>query len=159
MTGLTDKSPADHPEDEKLLYATMRHNRDVKLAITALKNLFDPIRLGCVLLRKHGNPVNEDKLGALEAAPARWEEVIRLQYDERERILPLQNVEMLKIRKKIDNFSGEVSDFRSQFLKECPFSAAGFVDVPMDEATQGKVKDAPNAAEQRKIVAAFEAQG
>ena len=37
MVGLTTTSPADNPEDEKLLYAVMTHIRDVKLAMNALK--------------------------------------------------------------------------------------------------------------------------
>jgi hypothetical protein len=37
----------------------------------------------------------------LSGMPAKWEEVIRAAFDEKEKILPLQNVEMFKIRKKV----------------------------------------------------------
>jgi hypothetical protein len=90
-------------------------------------------------LKKHGCPVQEEKLIALEAAPARWEEVIRAAFDERERILPLQNVEMFKIRKKIDVFSEEVGGFRENFLKECPFETDDYCDVAFPEELQEKV--------------------
>ncbi|KAF4665135.1 hypothetical protein FOL47_004778 [Perkinsus chesapeaki] len=121
--GLTQHSPADDPENEKLLYATMTHIRDVKLAMEAAKLLFNPIREQVSTLKKHGVVLADEKLQELDLAPARWEEVIRAAFDEKEKILPLQSAEMLKIRKKIDAFAGEVAQYRSTFLQECPFKA------------------------------------
>ncbi|KAF4691102.1 hypothetical protein FOZ60_016205 [Perkinsus olseni] len=121
--GLTQHSPADDPENEKLLYATMTHIRDVKLAMEATKLLFNPIREQVQTLKKHGVVLPEEQLQELDLAPARWEEVIRAAFDEKEKILPLQSAEMLKIRRKIDAFAGEVAEYRSTFLRECPFAA------------------------------------
>lgn len=132
QSGLSDQSPADQEDGEgdsqqnnQLLYATMSHIRDVKYLQTALRSLFDPIRNGCSLLRKIGCPVEDELLQELETGPARWDETIRSAFDERERILPLQNVEMLKIRHKIDSFASDVQTFRTEFRENCPFSAEG----------------------------------
>ena len=70
--GLTKHSPADDPENEKLLYATMTHIRDVKLAMNAIKLLFQPIREQVTLLKKHGVSLSEERLLELEQAPARY---------------------------------------------------------------------------------------
>jgi dynein heavy chain len=70
--GLTKQSPANSPEDENLLYATMTHIRDVKLAMNALKLLFQPIRDQVALLKKHGVLLSEDKLMHLELGRLIW---------------------------------------------------------------------------------------
>ncbi|CAK0818712.1 unnamed protein product [Prorocentrum cordatum] len=117
--GLGSKSPVEEPENEKLLYAVMTYIADVKLAKSAVSSLFQPIRELCHLLKKH--QIVPAGLQELEHAPSKWDEVIRLAYDEKEKILPLQNEESIKIRSKIDHFGMEVAAFRKQFLTECPF--------------------------------------
>jgi dynein heavy chain len=101
--GLGSKSPLDFPNDERLLYSVMTHIRDVKLSTNAIRKLFHPIRDLCHLLKKHH--VVHDGLLELEQAPSKWEEVIRLAYDEKEKILPLQNEESIKIRNKVDDLA------------------------------------------------------
>ena len=128
-TGLK-KSPADNPGDEKLLYSTMTDIRDVKLAMNAVKKLFDPLRGIVGMLRKYGVVVSESKTAILDQLPAKWDEVLRAAFDEKERILPLQNAEMQKIKTKIDGFANEVEAFRADFLAHCPFSN----DIPSDTA-------------------------
>merc|ERR1719162_793911 len=123
MKQLTGQSPADDKENEKLLYATMTNIRDVKLASTAMRLLFQPINDQCQLLKKHHVIVSEEQLLVLDQAPAKWEEVKRAAFEEKEKILDLQKIEMGKIRNKIDKFAEEVKDFRHEFLKECPFGA------------------------------------
>ncbi|CAD7939071.1 unnamed protein product [Amoebophrya sp. A25] len=157
--GLTEMSPADDPENSKLLYQTMTHIRDVKFLQGPLKALFDPIRNGCNLLKKHGVPIAEEHLLELEAAPAKWEEVIRAAFDERERILPLQNVEMLKIRHKIDSFGSQVADFRAEFRANCPFSHEEYVDLVIPEELQAQIDEAANSADAQKLMDAFEREG
>jgi len=157
--GLTEMSPADDPDNEKLLYQTMTHIRDVKFLQGPLKALFEPIRNGCALLRKHANPIEDEQLAELEHAPARWEEVIRAAFDERERILPLQNTEMLKIRHKIDNFGNDVQAFRTEFRENCPFNSGPYVDLPIPEDVQAQLDEAANSQDRGKILAAFEKEG
>jgi dynein heavy chain len=134
LTGLTAQSPADDPENERLLYATMAHTRDVKLSRLAMKELFQPIRDQCMMLKKHHVFVPEEKLLELEQAPAHWEEVVRVSYEEKEKILPLQNIEMLKIRKKIDLFAEDVAKFRQEFLQQCPFDSSFAITREYDKA-------------------------
>ena len=45
-------------------------------------------------------------------------------YDEKEKILPLQSEESVKIRNKIDTFGEEVAAFRKEFQVYCPLSSA-----------------------------------
>eukprot|EP00929_Paragymnodinium_shiwhaense_P077084 TRINITY_DN3967_c0_g3_i3.p1 TRINITY_DN3967_c0_g3~~TRINITY_DN3967_c0_g3_i3.p1 ORF type:complete len:4541 (+),score=1544.66 TRINITY_DN3967_c0_g3_i3:127-13749(+) len=123
MKGLTEQSPADDPGNEQLLYATMTNIRDVKLASTAMRLLFAPIMEQCTLLKKHHVAIDEAELQILDQAPAKWEEVRRAAFEEKEKILDLQRIEMGKIRNKIDKFADEVRSFRAVFLEECPFGA------------------------------------
>jgi hypothetical protein len=70
--------------------------------MNAIKRLFDPLRERVQLLKKHGVAVSNHEVLLLEQMPAKWDEIVRAAFDEKERILPLQNAEMLKIKKKID---------------------------------------------------------
>jgi dynein heavy chain len=132
--GLGPPSPIDNPENERLLYATMTHVADVKLANNAVKMLFQPIRDLCQLLKKHH--MAHEGLVELEKAPSQWEEVIRIAWDEKEKMLPLQNEEMLKIRVKIEKFAEEVAGFRSEFLQKCPFGTENAVSGEFDLSYQ-----------------------
>jgi dynein heavy chain len=131
-TGLGSNSPVDDPENEKLLYATMNHIADVKLAKTAVNELFQPIRELCSLLKKHH--VTHEGLQDLEQAPSKWSEVIRLAWQEKEKILPLQNEESIKIRNKIDAFGDEVQAFRKKFQNECPFDETNAVNKDYEKS-------------------------
>jgi dynein heavy chain len=114
---------AGREASEQLLYQKMTHIRDVKLAMNAIKRLFDPLRERVQLLKKHGVAVSDHEVLLLEQMPAKWGEIVRAAFDEKERILPLQNAEMLKIKKKIDELSNEIDQFRAEFLAECPFQS------------------------------------
>ena len=108
---------------ESDLYKVMTNVKDVKLATEALPLLFDPIKNLCTLLKKHGRSLNDSLLSTLEKVPTKWSSLVRQSFDEKERILPLQNQEVDKIKIKIDSFKKEVGQFRSLFLSQCPFSA------------------------------------
>ena len=100
-----DKSPVDEPENNELLYAVMTCNRDVKLSMEATKKLFPPIREQYATLKKHGVVMDDDRMKELDTAPSKWDEIIRTSYDVKEQILPLQQMEVGKIRKQIDEFT------------------------------------------------------
>ena len=119
--GLTGAKSGESVSDQQL-YQIMTNIKDVKLAMNALKLLFPPVRDMVTLLKKHGHSINDELLAQLEQIPVKWEEIIRLAFDEKERILPLQNAEMEKIRGKIDAFGKDVEEYRSKFLSQCPFS-------------------------------------
>ncbi|CAK0838245.1 unnamed protein product [Prorocentrum cordatum] len=132
--GLGPPSPVDEPENERLLYAVMTHIRDVKLSTAAIPKLFAPIRTLCQLLKKH--QVVHDGLPELEHAPSKWDEVIRLAFDEKEKILPLRNEESIKIRNKIDAFGEQVAEFRKEFQVQCPFDEVNAVSGEYDLSYQ-----------------------
>lgn len=79
--------------------------------------------LQVALLKKHGCLVPESRLQALDAAPSKWEEVIRKAFEAKEAILPLQNAEVQNIKAALDSFSSEVKEFREAFLQIPPFDA------------------------------------
>lgn len=99
----------------------MTHIRDVKLAMNAIKRLFESLREHVPLLKKHGVAVSDQEVHLLEQLPAKWDDVLRAVFGEKAHILPLQNMEMLKIKKKSDAFNGEVDQFRAEFLAKSPF--------------------------------------
>jgi len=128
--GLGPPSPVDEPENEKLLYSTMTNIRDVKLSTNAVKAMFAPIRDLCQLLKKHH--VLHDGLTELDKAPSTWDEVIRMAFDVKEQILPLQSEEVLKIRNKIDVFAEELQGFCHEFREQCPFDSKNAVAQDYD---------------------------
>ncbi|CAE7303968.1 unnamed protein product [Symbiodinium necroappetens] len=134
-TGLGPPSAAENPEDERLLYQTMTKIRDVKLARGAMQRLFHPLREQVQMLKKHARaPISEERWNSLEQAPAHWAEVDRAAFNEKEKILPLQNQEMQKIRVKIEGFREDVRNFRFEFLERCPFGSEHAVTGSYDKS-------------------------
>ncbi|CAL1147196.1 unnamed protein product [Cladocopium goreaui] len=95
---------ANDDVDERLLYQTMTKICDVKLARGAVQRLFQPLREQVAMLKRHHSNISE---------------VDRAAFNE-EKILPLQNQEMQKIRVKIEGFREDVRSFRAEFLDRCP---------------------------------------
>ncbi|CAJ1459802.1 unnamed protein product, partial [Effrenium voratum] len=133
-TGLGPPSAAENPEDERLLYQTMTKIRDVKLARGAMQRLFQPLREQVQMLKKHHCSISEESWNNLEHAPAHWAEVDRAAFNEKEKILPLQNQEMVKIRGKIEGFREDVRSFRAEFLERCPFGSEYAVSAKYDKS-------------------------
>lgn len=133
-TGLGPPFAADRPEDERLLYLTMTKIRDVKLARGAIQRLFQPLREQVQMLKKHHSSISEESWNILEHAPAHWAEVDRSAFNEKEKILPLQNQEMQKIRVKIEGFREDVRSFRAEFLERCPFGSEHAVTGNYDKS-------------------------
>lgn len=73
------------------------------------------------MLRKHGCLVAEDRLTLLDAASSKWEEVVRMAFEAKEAILPLQNAEISNIRNTLNSFREEIAAFREEFLRQAPF--------------------------------------
>ncbi|CAJ1454627.1 unnamed protein product [Effrenium voratum] len=122
-TGLGPPSAAENPEDERLLYQTMTKIRDVKLARGAMQRLFQPLREQVQMLKKHHCSISEEKSRPLQLLPEMLLQVDRAAFNEKEKILPLQNQEMVKIRGKIEGFREDVRSFRAEFLERCPFGS------------------------------------
>ncbi|CAL1147190.1 unnamed protein product, partial [Cladocopium goreaui] len=101
----TKLGAANDDVDERLLCQTMTKICDVKLARGAVQRLFQPLREQVAMLKRHHSNISE---------------VDRAAFNE-EKILPLQNQEMQKIRVKIEGFREDVRSFRAEFLDRCPW--------------------------------------
>ena len=130
--GLGSNSPVDNPEDAGELYDARKHISDVKVSLNAVRKLFKPIHDLCPLLKKHH--VTVDGLPDLELAPSKWDEVHRLAFDEKLKLLPLQNDEQLKFRDKTGDFAETVSDFRANFRLHCPFDQKNAISEEFDKS-------------------------
>ncbi|PHJ22031.1 dynein heavy chain family protein, partial [Cystoisospora suis] len=117
----TSSGTSSKKKNKEALYNAMTHIRDVKIAVDAIKTLFGPIREQVALLKKHGCFICEERLAALEAAPSKWEEVIRKAFEIKELILPMQMQEMTNIKQTLSMFGEEVRNYRETFLKQAPF--------------------------------------
>uniref|UniRef100_A0A0G4GMS7 Dynein-1, subspecies f n=1 Tax=Chromera velia CCMP2878 TaxID=1169474 RepID=A0A0G4GMS7_9ALVE len=120
--GFASKDPTQDTENKKLLYEVMTHIRDVRIAGDAVKAMIDPLRNQVGLLKKHNTQVAEEKIAALDSAQQRWDEVTHKAFEVKETILPLQNMEMLNIRKTLDQFQTDVEEFRQKFEHDAPFN-------------------------------------
>ncbi|CAE7211087.1 ODA4 [Symbiodinium pilosum] len=161
-TGLGPPSAAENPEDERLLYQTMTKIRDVKLARGAMQRLFHPLREQVQMLKKHHANISEECWNNLEQAPAHWAEVDRAAFNEKEKILPLQNQEMQKIRVKIEGFREDVRNFRAEFLERCPFGSEHAITGSYDKSYAiineyyGRTMEIQARAEQFNVPASLE---
>ena len=130
-SGLVAGKESGSEISESDLYLVMTNVKDVKLATEALPLWFQPLHDLSSLLKKYNKPVQESLAVILEKAPGRWSALVRQSFDEKERILPLQNAEVDNIKHRIDSFKKEVSSFRAMFLAQCPFSPGMLVEDAM----------------------------
>lgn len=72
-------------------------------------------------MKKHGCFISEERLVALEAAPSKWDEVVRKAFEIKETILPMQMQEMTNIKQTLSMFGDEVQNYRDTFLRDAPF--------------------------------------
>eukprot|EP00916_Digyalum_oweni_P021759 GHVL01036069.1.p1 GENE.GHVL01036069.1~~GHVL01036069.1.p1 ORF type:complete len:4080 (+),score=886.02 GHVL01036069.1:1188-12242(+) len=107
--------------DKKILFDVMTNIRDVKMSSEAVKVLFLPLKEMTLLVKKHSSPLPDEILLKLDKAASQWDEIKKTSLEVKDAIEPLQVNEKANIRKELENFTKEVKDYRSNFLKAAPF--------------------------------------
>ena len=107
--------------DNDALIEVMGCLRDVRARTEETDGMFQPLRDSAALLKKWGEPVEEQVLTGLDDAPQKWNTVKKQFYTTKERVGPAQDAEAKKIRKQADAFTDEVTAFRERVKNDGPF--------------------------------------
>jgi dynein heavy chain len=138
------KGGGDEGDDEAdaSLKTVMTHIRDVRKKMGPphltdrwlIETAFEPLRDMLQLLKKHGEPLadikigNEDLQDYLESVPLKWEGVVGKMFKKKEEILPLQSQKVEVIKARVDKFVLSMREFRGQFREKAPFKFNGTPD-------------------------------
>ncbi|XP_055083623.1 dynein axonemal heavy chain 11 isoform X2 [Periophthalmus magnuspinnatus] len=84
--------------------------------------MFDPLRQTVTLLERSGVKIPEHVYSQLEDLPEKWNEAKKLALKVRHGVAPLQNIEVMILRKQCVEFEVKQRKFREKFKTSAPFS-------------------------------------
>lgn len=116
----------DHSKDKELLMRVMKIISDVREVEPKTEAIVKRIKEMVLKLKKHYIQMTEkgeeDTLQSIDSTFAFFNETTQKVFKIKADILPLQVEETINIKKRLDEFSIKVSDFRNDFLKKMPFN-------------------------------------
>lgn len=126
--------PRAHPEDKKILMHVMEVLSKHRLVNGQLDKHWATMREMIQLLKRHTHEGKESKekdqkekdkiddyLSCVDERQAKFNELFQQVIQIKTNILTLQQKETEALKKKIEQFSGKVKEFRQAFLQEAPF--------------------------------------
>ena len=129
-------NPAD-PENQKnkeVLMSVMKVISDVREVEPKAEGIVKRIKEMVLKLKKHYIQMQEkgeeDTLQSIDNTFAFFNETNQKVFKIKAEILPLQVEETTNIKKRLDEFSQKVIDFRAEFLKNMPFNYDDSYDLP-----------------------------
>ena len=106
--------------DAETLIEVMGCIRDIRERMDETDQMFEPLRNTVVCLKKWGVTVEEDTVAGIEAAPHKWAQVKKQNFDAKDRLNPLQNKQAAKIKTEVEKFCVEIEGFRENFVAKAP---------------------------------------
>ncbi|XP_072536739.1 dynein axonemal heavy chain 11 [Salminus brasiliensis] len=82
--------------------------------------LFEPLRAVVSLLEQYGETLPDNIYTQLEELPERWSSIKKLAWTVKHEVAPLQNAEVVLIRRKYGAFEAKLSQFEEKFRAEAP---------------------------------------
>jgi len=110
------------PGDSATLKKVLGYIHAVRSKEKSTLKLFGPLRDSVSLLKKYGKALDEYELKLLSDAPMKWDSTVNNVYKTKEKVNNLQNVEVDKIKAKVEAFEHELKEFRREFKENAPFS-------------------------------------
>lgn len=106
--------------DYAALVETMGVLRDIKVKIEATDNMFKPLHEKIQMLKEYGIEMPVEVIELLNDLPQEWTSLKRQMYTVRDKMTPLQQAEVEKIKKRRDIFIRDVAKFRASFEERAP---------------------------------------
>ncbi|XP_063095395.1 dynein axonemal heavy chain 11 isoform X2 [Cavia porcellus] len=106
--------------DHDGLVDIMEHLLAVRSRQRATDELFEPLKETITLLESYGQKMPEQVHAQLEELPERWETTKKIAATVRHEVSPLQNAEVILIRKKCILFDEKQAEFRERFRSYAP---------------------------------------
>ena len=108
--------------DYAALVETMGVLRDVRSRIDATDSMFKPLHDKITMLKEYNIDMPGTVIDQLNDLPQEWTNLKRSMYGVRDKLTPLQQIEVEKIKKRRDAFMREVATFRVSFERSSPTS-------------------------------------
>ncbi|XP_061771898.1 dynein axonemal heavy chain 11 [Nerophis ophidion] len=108
--------------DHNGLVEIMSHLLAIRDRQPGTDNMFEPLRGTVILLERHGVTIPDKVYFQLEELPEKWSGAKKLALKVRHEVSPLQNEEVLVLRRRCVEFEVKQSQFREIFRKAAPFS-------------------------------------
>lgn len=119
-------------EGKNALMHVMEDIRDVRKAIDATREMFQPLQEALNILKAHGvDLATLEKINGkyvqdyLDDAPLAWDTVVKKTFRKKEDILPLQLSEVENLKIDLESFYVSVREFRNKFRAQAPFTFTG----------------------------------
>ncbi|XP_076016721.1 dynein axonemal heavy chain 11 [Genypterus blacodes] len=107
--------------DHQGLVEVMSHLLAVRDRQTTTDKMFEPLRDIIALLERYGVSISEQVHAQLEELPEKWNAAKKLALKVRHEVAPMQNAEVMVIRRRCMAFEVKQSQFRETFKAEAPF--------------------------------------
>ena len=126
-------NPQEHPENKELLMKVMEVLSNHRLVNSQIEKNFIFVKEMISLLKKHSDfkyhkqnendfgDNTEDYMGTIDEIKAGFDEIFQQVIQVKTNILELQQKETIALKKRIQDFSVTVKDFRLEFKEKAPF--------------------------------------
>ncbi|KAM6995333.1 dynein axonemal heavy chain 11 [Tautogolabrus adspersus] len=104
------------------LVEVMSHLLAVRDRQTSTDKIFEPLRDTMILLEQYGVTITDQVYYQLEELPEKWSEAKKLAIKVRHDVAPMQNAEVMVLRRRCMAFETKQSKFRDMFKEMAPFS-------------------------------------
>nr|XP_029133801.1 dynein heavy chain 11, axonemal-like [Labrus bergylta] len=104
------------------LVEVMSHLLAVRDRQASTDKIFEPLRNTIILLEQYGVTIPDQVYYQLEELPEKWSEAKKLAIKVRHDVAPMQNAEVMVLRRRCMAFEMKQSKFRDMFKEMAPFS-------------------------------------
>ncbi|KAG7460463.1 dynein heavy chain 11, axonemal-like isoform X1, partial [Solea senegalensis] len=108
------------------LVEVMSHLLAVRDRLTATDKMFEPLKDTIVLLERYGVAIPEHVYSQMEELPEKWCAAKKLTIKVRHEVAPMQNAEVMVLRRRCMAFEVKQTEFREMFRATAPF---GYIAV------------------------------
>ncbi|XP_071372237.1 dynein axonemal heavy chain 11 isoform X2 [Centroberyx affinis] len=108
--------------DHHGLVEVMSHLLAVRDRQTVTDRMFEPLKDTIILLERYGETIPDQVYSQLEELPEKWSGAKKLALSVRHEVGPMQNGEVMVLRRRCMAFEVKQSKFREKFRTEAPFS-------------------------------------
>ncbi|XP_028435224.1 dynein heavy chain 11, axonemal isoform X2 [Perca flavescens] len=123
------------------LVEVMSHLLAVRDRQAATDKMFEPFRDTIILLEQYGVTIPDQVYSQLEELPEKWSGAKKLALKVRHEVAPMQNAEVMVIRRRCMTFEVKQSKFREMFRATAPFTYSAVHPYISLEKSEKAVRD------------------
>uniref|UniRef100_A0A8D3CJW0 Dynein axonemal heavy chain 11 n=1 Tax=Scophthalmus maximus TaxID=52904 RepID=A0A8D3CJW0_SCOMX len=112
----------NHPVDKHNLVEVMSHLLAVRDRQMATDKMFEPLRATIILLERYAVTIPDQVYSQMEELPEKWCGAKKLALKVRHEVAPMQNAEVMVLRRRCMAFEVKQTKFREMFRATAPFS-------------------------------------